>query len=445
MHFYLHFLSLTFACFQVQVDFEGNPIAKETPTSIGDPSSKVISSMPTSPKSSTKKPTNEEEQDTIDSDSEKTLAERLQEETHSDAGGYERQTIDEFDTDMEEHSDNTSPVRPVPTAENKDDDATMDDKVEDVNEEKTAEEDDQMKDQDAGIGESNEGKPVEEEDQSKQQDAGLTSGRSAQPNSAQPKGTSPSTGSTSLSREELESLKVKKPLDYLKAMLSARHNFQDSSYSSSTTSGATSTMPSLDTIMTEIKTKILGVDLFKVLGENPTAQFDLKKILKQVNVLEASADESRLVMDLTHMIDMVSADLLRQKEFSQQISKKSETQIAEWDAVAASTDKVSELQRLSEVYSKDVADCDINIKNWEKQIANLQLKISQEKQRKANLQQPKQDEIDEELKVGLHHAERAQQLIQEIDSLSHNKSLCECRLQVQKVKFEELKEFFLKD
>jgi chromosome segregation ATPase len=235
---------------------------------------------------------------------------------------------------------------------------------------------------------------------------------------------------------------VQKPLEYLKAMLNARFNFQDSSQSSSTTSGATSEAPSLGNILTKIKTKILDVDLFKVLGENALAHIELKKILKQVNVLETSAEVGSFVMELMTLIDLATADLHRQRDLSQQISTKSETQVAEWDAVATSTDKVSKLQQLSETYIKEVAVCDDNIQKWEKQIASLQEKISQEKKRKASIQQPKQNEIDDELKVGIRHAERAQQLSQEIETLSTHKSLCDHRLQFQRKKFATLKETF---
>ena len=254
---------------------------------------------------------------------EKILAEKIQEEVNPQGGNHEDQTLAEFDTIMDDPSDDQSPPHPESNDDNKDDEVNMDDKVEEDNDEEETAED--------------------EDNSSKQPDVGLTSGHNIQPTPAQIKGSSLSTGSTSLSREELESLKVKKPLEYLKAMLSARHNFQDSSHSSSTPSGATSEVQSLDIILTEIKTKILDVDLFQVLRENATAHIDLKRILKQVNVLETSAQVSSLVIDLITLIDLVNADLNRHKDFSQQISNKTDTQLAEWDAVAVSTDKVSKL------------------------------------------------------------------------------------------------------
>lgn len=238
-------------------------------------------------------------------------------------------------------------------------------------------------------------------DQSKQLEAEQTLERNTPPSPDQTQGSGKSTGSTSFSREELESIKVQKPLEYLKAMLSARFNFQDSSQSSSTTSGATSEAPSLGNILTKIKTKILDVDLFKILEENALAHLELKKILKQVNVLEASAEVGSFVMELMTLIDLATTDLHRQRDLTHQISSKYETQTAEWDVVATSTDKVSKLQQLSETYVKEVAACDDNIQKWEKQITTLQEKISQEKKRKASIQQPKQNEIDEELRVGI--------------------------------------------
>ncbi|XP_050885349.1 uncharacterized protein LOC127090291 [Lathyrus oleraceus] len=297
----------------------------------------------------------------VEGNPEKTLEKTVQEEDVP-KNDHDRQTVAEFDAPASEASEDDSPPHPGLNVANKGDDTDMETEVEDDHEEETA------KDKD---------------DQSKQQDGGQILGRSTQPAPDQTKGSAISTGSTGFSREELESLKVQKPLEYLKAMLSARFNFQDSSQSSSTTSGTTSEAPSLANVLTKIKTKILDVDLFKVLEENALAHIKLKKILKQINVLETSVEVG---------------NLHRQRDLSQQISTKSETQAAEWDAVATSTDKVSKLQQLSETYIKEVAACDDNIQKWEKQITALQEKISQEKKRRASIQQPKQNEIDDELK-----------------------------------------------
>ncbi|XP_050915540.1 uncharacterized protein LOC127130603 [Lathyrus oleraceus] len=310
----------------------------------------------------------------VEGSSEKTLEKTVQEENTMD---HDRKTVPEFDATMGEASEDESPPHPGLNAANQGDDTDMEAGVEEDHEEEAAK---------------------DEDDQSKQPDAGQTSGRNAQPASGQTKGSAVSTGSTSFSREELESLKVQKPLEYLKAMLSARFNFQDSLQSSLTTSGATSEAPSLDNILTKIKTKFLDADLFKVLEENALAHIELKKVLKQINVLETSAEVGNFVMELMTLIDLATADLHRQRDLSQQISTKSETQIAEWDAVATSTDKVSKLQQLSETYIKEIVAYDDNIQKWEKQIAALQEKISQEKKRKASIQQPKQNEIDGELK-----------------------------------------------
>ncbi|XP_050902224.1 uncharacterized protein LOC127112107, partial [Lathyrus oleraceus] len=157
---------------------------------------------------------------------------------------------------------------------------------------------------------------------------------------------------------------------------------RDSSQSSSTTSGATSEAPSLGSLLTKIKTKILDVDLFKVLEENSLAQIGLKKLLKQVNVLETSAEIGSFVMELMTLIDLATADLHRLTDLTAQISSKSETQTTEWDAVSTSTDKVSKLQKLSETYVEEVAACNDNIQKWKTQIAALQEKISQEEKRK---------------------------------------------------------------
>ncbi|XP_050902690.1 uncharacterized protein LOC127115068 [Lathyrus oleraceus] len=53
-----------------------------------------------------------------------------------------------------------------------------------------------------------------------------------------------------------------------------------------------------------------------VLEENSLAHIDLKKILKQVNVLEASAEIGSFVMELMTLIDLATVDLHRQRDLT---------------------------------------------------------------------------------------------------------------------------------
>ena len=156
---------------------------------------------------------------------------------------HDMQTVEEFDTTVGEASEVESPPHPGLHVAPQGDDIEMEVVVEDDPEDGAARDGD---------------------NQSKRTEVEHTSTRNTPPAPDRAQGSGKSTGSTSFSREELENLKVQRPLEYLKAMLSTRFNFQDSSQSSSTTSGATSEAPSLGNILTKIKTKILDVDLFKV-------------------------------------------------------------------------------------------------------------------------------------------------------------------------------------
>ncbi|XP_050897380.1 uncharacterized protein LOC127104227 [Lathyrus oleraceus] len=266
-----------------------------------------------------------EEQVAVEKAPEKILEETVPEEDIP-ASDPVRQTVAEFDVTVGETYEDESPPHPGLDAATQGDDADMDAGVEDDHEDEAAKDGD---------------------NQSKHTEAEQTLERNTPPAPDQTQGSGKSTGSTSFSREEPENLKVQRPLEYLKAMLSARFNFQDSSQSSSTTSRATSEALSLGSILTKIKTKILDVDLFKILEENSLAHLELKKILKQVNVLEASAEVGSFVMELMTLIDLATVDLLRQRYLTSQISSKSETQTAEWDALSTSTDKLIFFQILA--------------------------------------------------------------------------------------------------
>lgn len=65
-----------------------------------------------------------------------------------------------------------------------------------------------------------------------------------------------------LSLEELETLKKSKPVEYLKAIISARGSSTEKSRSTSITSGGQSTSKSDDELLLKIKENAFDIDLF---------------------------------------------------------------------------------------------------------------------------------------------------------------------------------------
>lgn len=99
------------------------------------------------------------------------------------------------------------------------------------------------------------------------------------------------------------------------------------------------------------------------------------------------------------------------------------------------------MEKASKKNKKEVKACNKNIEAWEQQIKELQTKIVKAKERKEKLLKLDRDVLAKEVQVGLHHVERAQKLGEEINILTCHKSGRERRLQLQKSKYQKMKEY----
>ncbi|XP_050914754.1 uncharacterized protein LOC127129647 [Lathyrus oleraceus] len=135
-----------------------------------------------------------EEQVDVEKTPERILVETVPEEDNP-ASDPIRQTVADFDATVGETSEDDSPPHPGLDVATHGDDADMEARVEDDHEDEAAKDGD---------------------DQSKHTEVEQTLERNIPPAPGQTQGSGKSTGSTSFSREELENLKVKRPLEYLK-------------------------------------------------------------------------------------------------------------------------------------------------------------------------------------------------------------------------------------
>lgn len=70
----------------------------------------------------------------------------------------------------------------------------------------------------------------------------------------------------------------------------------------------------------------------------------------------------------------------------------------------------------------------------------MQTKIVKAKERNEKLLKLDKDVLAKEVQIGLQHVERAQKLVEEIDTITCYKSSRERRLQLQKLKYKKMKE-----
>lgn len=151
---------------------------------------------------------------------------------------------------------------------------------------------------------------------------------------------STSTGPT-LSSEESAVMKKDNPLAYLKAIINARGSSTEKSISASTASGD---MDPNDALLRKLKAKFFDADLFQVLKSNNLAIYDLRALLKQVDLLSVTPEVAEMVTELGLMVENVSNELVRLQQATEVIESNSKDQTSAWDEATSSTNKVVALE-----------------------------------------------------------------------------------------------------
>lgn len=128
-----------------------------------------------------------------------------------------------------------------------------------------------------------------------------------------------------LSSKELEALKWRKPLEYLKAIISAKGSSSKKNPSTSIVSGGQATSNSGDEVLQKLKEKAFDTDLIQFLESDTSASYGIKDLLKQVDVAHGSLEVTDLAMDLGLLIDYIVAYLNLIREASNKIQNKSGT------------------------------------------------------------------------------------------------------------------------
>lgn len=108
----------------------------------------------------------------------------------------------------------------------------------------------------------------------------------------------PSTRNTAaLSSEELEALKKRKQIEYLKYIISARDSSTKKSPSTSTVLDGQSTSKSGDELLLKTKENAFDIDMFQLLEKDNYACFGIKDLLKQVDGLSATLEVAGVIID----------------------------------------------------------------------------------------------------------------------------------------------------
>ena len=172
----------------------------------------------------------------------------------------------------------------------------------------------------------------------------------------------------------------------------------------------------------------------------PTAPSFLKNTLKVVDLLVASPDIASIILDLTLIIDQASVDYNCRMTLNREIEEANGRVGAFWVAATELASKLNELSKEREARQKEVEEIDQSIASMKAQIKELEAKIFANEKLKEELLAVSNDvESQEELNNGLKYAEHAQALDAKIEALHQSRALYERRLELQKIKYLQIK------
>ena len=140
------------------------------------------------------------------------------------------------------------------------------------------------------------------------------------------------------------------------------------------------------------------------------------------------------------MIDQVAADLKQLPQIDNALETKSGSEAATWTAASASDARVEELEKMKEDRELEVEGNKQNIAIWKRQIEELQGKVSEAEQCNTELLASNDSEMDKELKLALEFLDKARQLEAEVATLKLDKTSCEKRLELHRLKYLKMKD-----
>ena len=107
--------------------------------------------------------------------------------------------------------------------------------------------------------------------------------------------------------------------------MSARGNSVDKCSSSSTVSGGQPFSDPVDELLKKINKKVFDVDLLQVLEQNPSSCFEIKDLLKQIDILITSPEIADVILELGLLIDQITTDFNHRREALNKFQNKMET------------------------------------------------------------------------------------------------------------------------
>ncbi|CAK8560350.1 unnamed protein product [Lathyrus sativus] len=251
-----------------------------------------------------------------------------------------------------------------------------------------------------------------------------------------------SSPNNSLSQEELAEMKKTNPLARLKLMISTRGSSTDKCSSSSTISGGSTPLETVDGVLQQLKVKLAEADLFEALEKNFVHGYGIKSLLKKLDVPNASSAAVNFVVAFGPLFDQIFADFQRKNEARTKMKPKEDTRSKEWSLANESNDRAEQLENALRKEDEHVAALDAKILKWKKEIEALQLKVKEAEGEKVDLRKTSQQQLDAVALIGIQHFENVSNLDAEIEGFASTISQIDRRLSAAKIQYDKFKASF---
>ena len=190
-----------------------------------------------------------------------------------------------------------------------------------------------------------------------------------------------------MSEQELSSLKEKDPLAALKLMLSLESSSTAITSSSSTTSLGSINQEPTESLLRQLKAKILEGDLVSKIEQNPVECFEVKAILQNLHKSEPQQELLTFLLEFGLFFEHLCANITTRTRILKQKDQAIELHQQETDSLKTSQTKIDALAAQAMKDEEELAHWNSKIEHLSEEIKILQTKLTNAEFQRSQVQE----------------------------------------------------------
>lgn len=189
-------------------------------------------------------------------------------------------------------------------------------------------------------------------------------------------------------------MKKTNPRAYLKLMMNTRHSSIDKCSSTSRVSRGNTPLQIINGILQQLKTKLVEVNLFETLEQNFIQGYEIKSLLKKLDVPDTHSNVIIFVVAIGPLLDQIIVDFQIRHEAQTKMKLKENSQSKEWSLANEYNSRAEKLEDNHRKDDEDVAYLYVETMKWKKEIEASKSKVEEAKHAKTELRKASRHQFD---------------------------------------------------